>query len=148
MVNSVTTRGPNPVAEKEAHIIIPASLCLTVSMWFSFYPIWRSAFWPDICTMILFVQRPFLQMSCGFLRFNLNCSTISRFREKMLSLTILTNRPYPFSLFLIALSCILTFNLLTEACKVWDVALGFFKISDLGLNLQVRLATALNVFHL
>jgi len=50
------------------------------------------------------------------------------FREKRLSPTTLPKKPYLFSFFLIILSWTLTFNMLTEACRVWDVAfMGFSK---------------------
>jgi len=50
----------------------------------------------------------------------------------------LPKKPYLFSFLLIVLSWTLTFNMLTEACRVWDEALGFFAVplssarSDLG----------------
>lgn len=43
-------------------------------------------------------------------------------------LTTLANKPYVFSLFLIALSLPLTCNIPNEGCRVWAVALGSFAI--------------------
>ena len=47
----------------------------------------------------------------------------------MLSPATLPNKPYLLSLFLIVLSWTLTFNMLTEVCRVWDVALFFCILS-------------------
>ena len=64
------------------------------------------------------------------------------FREKRLSAATLPNKPYLFSL--IVLSWTLTFNMLTEACRVWDVAHLLFAVSlsitqsDFGVNLLGR----------
>lgn len=43
-------------------------------------------------------------------------------------LATLANKPYVFSLFLIALSLTLTCNIPNEGCRVWDVDLGSFAI--------------------
>ena len=45
---------------------------------------------------------------------------------KSLSPATLLNKLYLFCLFLILLSWTFTYNMLTEACRVWDVTLGIF----------------------
>ena len=73
------------------------------------------------------VQRTLFQKSCGLFWYNFaNLSRAAMFiLERVVFLPeILPNKPSLFSLFLIAVSWTLTFNMLTEACRVWDVALG------------------------
>jgi len=90
------------------------------------------ALWPNISTLVWSVQRTLFQKSCGLFRCiftNLSCAAMLLFREKRLSPATLPNKPYLFSLFLIVLSWTLTSNMLTEACRVWDVALGFLTLT-------------------
>jgi len=54
------------------------------------------------------------------------CAAMLFFRDKRLLPVTVPNKPYLFSLCLIVLSWTLTFNMLTEACRVWDAAPGFF----------------------
>lgn len=71
-------------------------------------------------------------------------------RQYLLSneIDLLKNRPSPgnlckfpnfFNLFLIILSWTFTFNILTELCSVWDIALGFCSVSELCMDIGVDL---------
>lgn len=51
-----------------------------------------------------------------------------------------------FSLFLAALSQILTFNLLTEVCTVSDAALGTFGVSQAGCTSRTHPVTSAEIF--
>ena len=88
---------------------------------------WSCCFLSSYITCIPLLSQVF----CDFHNYG-NVSNHSKWtqqKEKRLSVATLPNQPSLFSLFLIVLSWTLTFNMLTEACRVWDVALGFFVVS-------------------
>ena len=117
MADSMTARCPGPVADSwyEAFVLI-------CCVWFS------SNIW---CHSLV--------------SSNLSCAAMFFVEVRGFLLQFFQNKPHLFSLFLTVLSWTLTFNLLTEACRVWDVGPGVFAVSlsitqsDLGVNLQVRL---------
>ena len=77
-------------------------------------------------------SQAWLWLSCGLFRYNFpNLSCAAMFFLEWLSPANLPNKPYVFSLFLIVLSWTLTFNMLTEACRVWDVISRIIAHSDL-----------------
>jgi len=130
----MTARCPGPVTANQAQIISPPPPCLTVSMrcscWYAvvgFLQTCCGALWPNISTLGLFVQKKLFQkcfVQMQLYKPKLCCHVL--FRAKRFSPATLPNKPYLFSLFLTVLSWTLTFNMITEACRVWDVALGVF----------------------
>ena len=113
-----------PVAAEQAQIISSPPACLIVCMrclcWlavFGFHQTCRCASWPSWLNMMVMIhrtsaKRTFFQKSCGLFRCNfgnLSCA----------ALLLLEKRGFLLQPFLT------NFNMLAEACRVWDVALGF-----------------------
>ena len=147
----MTAKRPGPVAAEQAQIISPLPPCLIGGLrclcWyavFGFLQMCCCALWANISAVVSSVQNTLFQKSCGLFRWNfasLSCAAMFFFQERMFSPTTLPNKPYLFSFFLIVLALKLIFNMLTEACRVWDAAFGFYAVSlstahsDLGVNL-------------
>lgn len=128
-----------PVSAVKAQIINPPPPCLTVAMRclcrcavYDVIQSWCCAVQPDIVSLLSSVQRTMFHKSCDF--FNLIRGSLFASLSNNLS-----------SLFLIVLWWTLTFVMIIEACRVWDLALGFvFAVSlsitgsDFGVNLPGR----------
>ena len=163
----MTASYSGPVAAEQAHIISPPLPCLTVGLgclcWYAVFGFLQTcccALWPNICTLVFskvivpevswFVQMQFANLSCAAMFF--------LWRRAFFLQSFQRSHTYSV-FFLIILSWTLTFNMQTEACRVWDVALEFFVVflsiaqSDFGVSLLVRpllgrFTIVLNVFHL
>lgn len=84
---------------------------------------------------------------------NFSCAFMFFLDRKGFLLSAFPNTLYMFSLLLIVLSWTLRFNMLSEACGVWDAPQASLYFSDLGVNvmwrpLLGRLAIVLKAFHL
>lgn len=76
----------------------------------------------------LFVRRASFKKSCDWFRCNFEktcCQCL--FEKRSFLLQPLKNKPHLFSLNLIPWN--LTFDMLAEACRIWDTAFGLFEIS-------------------
>lgn len=136
MVDPMTARCPGYVPAKQAQIITITSSCLTVSMtclcWYVFHQKW-------CCALIGDCSRSLVVCSEG----NLHCAAMFFFSER--------RDFFLETFFKIVLWQTLILNMLTEACEVWNVSLGFYTFTDhcqtdyevnfLGCPLLERLAT-------
>lgn len=97
-----------------------------------FYSKWRvlCASWLNSCNFSTSIS---LILFCFFspLQINVLLHCLEREREKKeaFSWHEFQNKPYLLSMFPTELLWTLTFNMLTEFCRVWNVALGYFAIS-------------------
>lgn len=101
-----------------------AAKCVTSSNGIKVLVLWCCAAVLEVDTVsVCFIQMYFANLSHAVVLF------LERIRFLLARLlATLANKPYVFSLFLIALSLTLTCNIPNEGCRVWDVALGSFAI--------------------
>ena len=136
MSDSITARSPGPVVKLSTlHpcFEVVSSIC-TYMLCLVFTKTWHCYVY---CGQI---SPPWAHMSEGHWARSLvvcsdsgfQCCTMFCLEIKGFLLATVLNKTYMCSLFLTLLLWILTINMLTEACRVWDVALVFFwNVSEL-----------------
>lgn len=68
-------------------------------------------------------------------------------RDEIFSGELFKYKPQLFCLFLNVLSWILTFNILTEACRSWDVTLGFTPVSIIQSDFKLNFSFLGSLWH-
>lgn len=68
-------------------------------------------------------------------------------RDEIFSRELFKNKPQLFCLFLNVLSWILTFNILTEACRSWDVTLRFTPVSIIQSDFKLNFSFLGSLWH-
>lgn len=99
-------------------------ICIWYVLILGFDLTWCCALWQNTTTLVLTVLMSLFQESCLLWSNILNLSHVGMFllERRGFLLVVLPNKPYSFSLFLTGLSWLLTFNMITEACRVRDVS--------------------------
>lgn len=133
-IGSVTAKCSDPVIAIQAHNCTPLSQCMTAVKCACFCQLLCCALLQDTFTLVF--PHVFWIFLVQFYTANLYCHIL--FRQKRLS----SGKPFKQAVFfLIAFSWSLRFNMLTQACSLWDAVIGIFRISltitrsDLGVNL-------------